>query len=356
VEATTPASRRPTLFEVPAAGAYERARAVVADVLVYNAGGARPPLVVIRTWSSEAGFFRALAGALGPDQPVYSIAPPDFPALEAYPRTTDEWVDWLWPAFRSLPIASPFRLGGWSFGGVVALELAERLEQAGEPVALVLMLDSRRPKARPETKPGVRMPVRLRKLAKQLLAYSELESRRERLAYVRERFDPLRALAKRRARRRRIAERGERDRARADRRRTEVAAAVAEAARDAGAEAAPEAPPDGITTTRYTGQQMTFLQRTVHVAYLKYRSHPTELPIALLRTRESVERSGDDPALGWWPFARGRFSAETIEGTHWTMFEPAHLPGLAVRIERALAQAGDVGRDPQRENAWKTVG
>lgn len=315
---------RVRILEVSTTGQIDRDRAAAADVLVYNASGSRPPLVTIRTWSKEGEHFRALARALGPEQPIYSLAPPDFPSLEGYPRTTDEWVDQLMPIVRRLDFQGQWLLGGWSFGGVMALELGERLATEGERVGLVLMIDTRRPKARPETKPGAKVPVRLRKLGRQLVEYSALETRRERLAYLRARLDPLRGIAKRRARRARRAAREEKKRR-----------------RSAGREAAarPEAPPEGLIVTRFTGERMTFLQRTIHVAYLKYRSHPTALPIALLRTRESRERSGDDPGLGWWPLARGRFAVEEIEGTHWTIFDPASIESLAPRVESTLREA-----------------
>ncbi len=316
---------RVSLLEVPVSGEIDRDRAATADVLVYNANGTRPPLVTIRTWSKEGGHFRALARALGPEQPIYSIAPPDFETLEAYPRTTGEWVEQLMPIVRRLDFQGEWLLGGWSFGGVLALELGERLAAEGQRIGLVLMIDTRRPKARPETKPGVRMPVRLRKLGRQIVEYSSFETRRERFAYLRERLDPLRGIAKRRARRERRAARAEKKR----RRRAERAAA----ARPEGA------PAEGLIVTRFTGERMTFLQRAIHVAYLKYASHPTQLPLALMRTRESRERSGDDPGLGWWPLARGRFSVEEIEGTHWTVFDPACIESLAPRVESVLREA-----------------
>ncbi len=313
-----------SILEVPANGEIDRDRAAAADVLFYNAGGSRPPLVTIRTWSKEGGHFRALASALGPKQPIYSIAPPDFATLDAYPRTTGEWVELLMPIVRRLDFQGEWLLGGWSFGGVMALELGERLAAEGQRVGLVLMIDTRKPKARPETKPGAKMPVRLRKLGRQIVAYSSLETRRERLAYLRARLDPLRGIAKRRERRARRAARAEKERHRSEERK---------------AAAALDEPPEGLIVTRFTGERMNFLQRTIHVVYLKYVSHPTSLPIALLRTRESREHSGDDPALGWWPLARGRFSVEEIEGTHWTIFDPAFIESVTSRIESALREA-----------------
>lgn len=327
---TSKSPEQVTILEVPTTGEVDRERAAAVDVLVYNAKGQRPPLVTIRTWSKEGEHFRAIARALGPDQPIYSLAPPDFATLEEYPRTTDQWVELLMPMVRRLDVRGEWLLGGWSFGGVMALELAERLAAEGERIALVLMIDTRRPKARPETKPGVRMPVRIRKLGRQLVEYSEIETRRERLAYLRMRLDPFRGIAKRRERKARRTARLERKQARA-------------AERRATSRPVEGAPQEGLIVTRWTGERMSFLQRTIHVTYLKYRSHPTSLPISLLRTQESMERAGDDPALGWWPLARGRFSVEEVAGTHWTIFDPDHIASLAPQVERTLRQAAEAG-------------
>ena len=144
-------------------------------------------------------------------------------------------------------------------------------------------------------------------------------------------MDPLRGLEKRRARKARRTARAEHKQVRAAERR----------ATSLPVEGAPQ---EGLIVTRFTGERMSFLQRAIHVAYLKYRSHPTSLPIALLRTHESMERAGDDPALGWWPLARGRFSVEQVEGTHWTIFDPEHIARLAPQVDRALRQAVDAAR------------
>ena len=79
-----------TLIEVPTEGDYDREKAAAADIIVYNARGSRSPLVVVRTWSKEGKNFRAVAHALGPEQPIYSLAPPDFQTLEEYPRRSEE--------------------------------------------------------------------------------------------------------------------------------------------------------------------------------------------------------------------------------------------------------------------------
>jgi thioesterase domain-containing protein len=43
---------------------------------------------------------------------------------------------------RRVQPAGPYRLGGWSLGGVIAFEMARQLAAAGEEVALLALLDS----------------------------------------------------------------------------------------------------------------------------------------------------------------------------------------------------------------------
>ncbi|MBP0031389.1 thioesterase domain-containing protein, partial [Roseofilum sp. Guam] len=46
----------------------------------------------------------------------------------------------------------PYYLGGWSMGGVVAWEMARQLEEVGQEVALLALIDSYAPKAMSEKK------------------------------------------------------------------------------------------------------------------------------------------------------------------------------------------------------------
>lgn len=89
----------------------------------FNEDGNLPPVVFFHTWSSEREHLRALAALLGPDQPLYGIEPP--PSVEgAMPERIDEWLAHHRPRFDSLPVDPPYHLAGFSFEGVVALEVA----------------------------------------------------------------------------------------------------------------------------------------------------------------------------------------------------------------------------------------
>lgn len=292
-----------------------------ADIVAHQTGDRRSPIIVIRSWQNEIKKYDALAEVLGAEQPLYSIAPPDFETLEAFPQSTHDWVDFLRPRIEAIDHGNDFTLAGWSFGGVMALELAEALTREGRSVRQVLMVDSRLPTKRPATKPGVKMPKWIGRLGKHLIEYSQIETRRERLAYAAHRLNPARRLRKDRARKQRRAV-AKRKNPAGDKRN------LSEAERDRAER--------NSVITRHTRERMSFLKRTIHVAYLKYEHHETQIPITLFRTQESFEKSGRDPTLGWGPFAQGRFSVDSIGGGHDSIFETERLPSLANKIRRSL--------------------
>jgi len=55
---------------------------------------------------------------------------------------------------RKIQPSGPYRLGGWSYGGVVAFEMARQLEAAGLGVALLALIDSELPPAPRSAEPG----------------------------------------------------------------------------------------------------------------------------------------------------------------------------------------------------------
>jgi non-ribosomal peptide synthase protein (TIGR01720 family) len=104
--------------------------------------GARAPLFCAHPLGGEVLCYYRLARALGTDQPVYGLQARPLNGQAAAPQTTieelaAEYVD----AVRSLEPTGPYLLAGYSFGGVVAFEMARQLTGAGEEVALLAILD-----------------------------------------------------------------------------------------------------------------------------------------------------------------------------------------------------------------------
>jgi hypothetical protein len=91
--------------------------------------------------------------------------------------------------------------------------------------------------------------------------------------------------------------------------------------------------------TNRAGREISFLRRAVQVAYLKYEAHPTHLPLAIVRTQASCDRAGGDATMGWGYRARGALHSELVPGSHFTLFEPEHIGGVAAAVDRILRAA-----------------
>ena len=84
---------------------------------------------------------RHLGRHLGFDQPLYGIPAID---LTDQPRSCIlDMASYCIREMRKVQPAGPYFLGGWSFGGLIALEIALQLLAAGDRVALLSLLDTR---------------------------------------------------------------------------------------------------------------------------------------------------------------------------------------------------------------------
>jgi thioesterase domain-containing protein len=298
--------------EIPVEGAIDEAEADAADLIGLQLAGSLPPLFLIRTWTSEVANHRRLARHLGPDQPIYSFAPPHGTRPEDFPKDTQEWAERMLARVLEVPHRGAYRIGGWSFGGVVALEVAERLVQSGRPVELLVLLDTRLPRQWPVRRRGKKRRSRLHKSVKRLDRFLELTSARERLAFLRGR----------------VARRGEklvnrltRLRERWERRHRPALKA---------------GPQQGSHETM-TGHRMPQLQRAIWVSYLKYRPVGSGLRVVQLRTLES-QTAAADVMLGWGPWLHGDVESALLPGEHFTMFQEPFVAELGQHLASALSR------------------
>ena len=110
-------------------------------VAVQEGDGTRPPLFWGHDLHGTALRFRALGRALGPDQPLYTFESPFLdpvpPQIFGLPALARRYVDDLVEAFPE----GPYLLGGYSFGGVLAFEMARALLDLGHEVGLLIVVD-----------------------------------------------------------------------------------------------------------------------------------------------------------------------------------------------------------------------
>jgi len=106
--------------------------------------GTRPPLFCMHCATGHVLRYRALVSHLDSDVPVYGLRAPDVHELKGFP-TVEELAELYVEDIRRIQPYGPYQVCGFSFGGIVALEVAHRLQTMGETVSLLVLLDSINP-------------------------------------------------------------------------------------------------------------------------------------------------------------------------------------------------------------------
>lgn len=265
-------------------------------VVGFHMTGGRAPLVLIRTWTNELHGHALLAGALGVDQPLVSLGVEM--TADDFPRSVAEWADRVMQ--NALLHVDPDRalLGGFSFGGVVALEVAARMQREGGRVGPVVLIDTSIPRPKQRARPGLILAA----------ARRVVETTEE----YREPADQLRELAlAARGAPRVVLTRAQRSLKRRSERR-------------AGG---------GVKEPN-----MSFRKRAIWIAYLTHEPVPLELSAAILTTQESVERTDNDCCLGWSKTLAGPIRTYSLPGGHFSVMKPEVVGECAVAVASAIEE------------------
>ena len=107
--------------------------------------GAKTPFFCIHPVFGVVLPYYELATHLGKDQPFYALQPCGLDGLQPPLTSIPEMAAYYIKALRQVQPKGAYQLGGWSFGGLVAFEMAQQLHQAGEKVSLLAILDTLAP-------------------------------------------------------------------------------------------------------------------------------------------------------------------------------------------------------------------
>ncbi|MFE7628058.1 amino acid adenylation domain-containing protein [Streptomyces sp. NPDC057509] len=110
-------------------------------LLPLSARGARRPLFCVHPGTGVGWSYAGLARHLGDDQPLYALQARALSEPGHRPRTVEEMADDYLERIRQVQPWGPYRLLGWSFGGIVAHTMAVRLRAAGQRVELLALMD-----------------------------------------------------------------------------------------------------------------------------------------------------------------------------------------------------------------------
>ncbi|MGW5047926.1 amino acid adenylation domain-containing protein [Streptomyces griseoluteus] len=112
------------------------------DVLLELRGhGSQPPLFCMHPSSGMSWSYAGLLHHLDPETPLYGLQAPSVAGDSVLPETIEELAADYLRRIRTVQPSGPYRLLGWSFGGLVAHEIAVRLEREGQQVELLAVLD-----------------------------------------------------------------------------------------------------------------------------------------------------------------------------------------------------------------------
>jgi aspartate racemase len=104
--------------------------------------GTKPPFFCVHGVGGNVVGFRDLARHVGDDQPFYAIQPQGLDGkrecLTSIPQMAERYIQEI----RRVQPDGPYRIGGYSFGGLVAYEMAQMLEAQGIEVSLLALFDT----------------------------------------------------------------------------------------------------------------------------------------------------------------------------------------------------------------------
>jgi thioesterase domain-containing protein len=111
-------------------------------LLPLRLGGSERPLFCIHPVGGSSAVFGSIAQHLPADLPVYGLQAKALSDSGTGHASIREMADCYVQAIRKVQPNGPYRLLGWSFGGIVLQEMAAQLEAQGEPLDFGILLDS----------------------------------------------------------------------------------------------------------------------------------------------------------------------------------------------------------------------
>jgi thioesterase domain-containing protein len=291
----------PTVERIAASLGTESVREASPLVPIRTGGTARPLFFVHAAGGNVLGY-ADLSRHLGADQPFYGLQSWEVEGGEALRDTVEGMAADYLSAVRAVQPEGPFRLGGWSMGGLVALEMARQAEAVGDEVDLLVLVDPSAPGS-PGSLPEAHDDLSL------LTAFAlHLDLPLERVDLAPE--DLLRHEPAERLRR------------------------VWEASRGAG-----------VLPPEFDFDCFHRLWAVFHsnvVASREYRVGPCASDVLLVHVEERSTSALADAAQ-WRALTTGRLQCATVPGNHFNVVKEPHVRALAACISGALSAVAGGG-------------
>ncbi len=111
-------------------------------LVVLQPAGVKPPFFFVHGLGGTVMRFHELARHMAPDQPFHTFQAQGMDGNLPVLDNVDDMATLYLEHLQAAQPAGPYYLGGYSFGGFVALEMARRLLDRGQDVALLALVDT----------------------------------------------------------------------------------------------------------------------------------------------------------------------------------------------------------------------
>ncbi len=111
------------------------------SILTYNHSSQQTPLFLIHPAYGLTFAYKALAKHL-PTIPIHAINNPNFGSNKSIFNCIEDMADRYLKFIKTIQHNGPYRIGGWSFGGIVAFEIARQLHAIKQNTEIIMLIDS----------------------------------------------------------------------------------------------------------------------------------------------------------------------------------------------------------------------
>lgn len=117
----------------------------LSSLVEIQTAGARPPFFCVHAFSGGVNSYHRLSSRIGQGQPFYGLQAQGLDGRVEPFRRIEEMAAFYVEAVRGVQPEGPYQLGGWCFGGLVAVEMARQLRGRGREVALLALVGTIEP-------------------------------------------------------------------------------------------------------------------------------------------------------------------------------------------------------------------
>ncbi|MDF7810789.1 non-ribosomal peptide synthetase [Hymenobacter sp. YC55] len=104
--------------------------------------GSKTPLYIVHGAGLNVLIFKALSKNLDPEQPIYALQAKGLNGIDEPHGTIEEMAAHYISTIERVNPNGPYALAGYSFGGIIAFEMAKQLKAAGKAVPFLAMFDT----------------------------------------------------------------------------------------------------------------------------------------------------------------------------------------------------------------------